>query len=229
MLQALVTWNRFDPYFFDKLRKLDRPTAEKNLQHLRQLQEIRDSKIRSEREQREARAAQIQKPTLSLEQLRSEFLSLHSGKLKPQDRGYALERVLASLGKLSGLEITEPFRVLGEQIDGAVKFEGEHYLVEAKWQDKAASNNPVYQFAHKVEGKMYGRGIFVSINGFEDNVVKSLVDGKALRTIFVDGGDLILVLEGFCSFAQMLDRKVKAAQTHGFIYVHPLTGSSKMV
>jgi hypothetical protein len=63
--------------------------------------------------------------------------------------------------------------VQGEQIDGAVKFEGEHYLLEAKWHDKSAANEPVYQFAGKVEGKMYGRGIFVSVHGFSNEVVGS--------------------------------------------------------
>ena len=123
--------------------------------------------------------------------------------------------------------MTEPFKVNGEQIDGAVKYDGEHYLIEAKWQDKVASNEPVYQFVGKVEGKMYGRGLFVSINGFSDHVVTSVVAGKAIKTIFVDGEDLVLVLEGHLSFTQMLDRKVKAAQTKGLIYVHPISGSSK--
>jgi len=83
------------------------------------------------------------------------------------------------LSKLSSLEITEPFKIIGEQIDGSIKYDGEHYLVEAKWQNKEASNEPVYQFANKVEGKMYGRGIFVSIQGFSKNVVKTLVQVKA--------------------------------------------------
>lgn len=38
MLQSLLSWSHFDPYYFDKLRKLDRSTANKNLEHLRQLQ-----------------------------------------------------------------------------------------------------------------------------------------------------------------------------------------------
>ena len=44
MLQSLLAWSHFDPYYFDKLRKLDRAAANKNLEHLRQLQEIRDAK-----------------------------------------------------------------------------------------------------------------------------------------------------------------------------------------
>jgi hypothetical protein len=141
---------------------------------------------------------------------------------------YALEKTLLALAKLSQLEITEPFRAQGEQIDGAVKFDGEHYLLEAKWHDKSASNEPVYQFAVKVEGKLYGRGIFVSVHGFSEYVIRSLVTGKAIRTIFVDGEELVLVLEQHLTFGDLIDRKVKAAQTRGLIYIHPLTETSKL-
>jgi len=228
MLQSLLNWSHFDPYYFDNLKKLDRSKAQKCLEHLRQLQEIRDARIISERKKREATESAKKQPQTSLSDLRDLFLGLHAGKLNPQKRGYALESILGQLGNLSGLEITEAFRVNGEQVDGAVKYDGEHYLIEAKWQDKAASNEPVYQFVGKVEGKMYGRGLFVSINGFSEHVVRSVVAGKAIKTIFVDGEDLVLVLEGHLSFSQMLDSKIKAAQTRGLIYVHPISGSSKL-
>ena len=154
-------------------------------------------------------------------------MDLHAGKLQPQKRGYALEKILIQLAKLESLEVTEPFRVNGEQIDGTLKYDGEHYLVEAKWQEKSAANEPVYQFAQKIEGKMYGRGLFVSVHGFSDDVIRALVIGKAIRTIFVDGEDLVLVLEEHLSFTQMIDRKVKAAQTRGLVYVHPISGVEK--
>ena len=84
----------------------------------------------------------------------------------------------------------------GEQIDALVKCDGEHYIVEAKWKEKAAANEAAYQFAGKIEGKMYGRGLFVSIHGLSNNVVSSLVAGKAIKTVFIDRGDLIVVLRG---------------------------------
>ncbi|MEM8676808.1 MAG: hypothetical protein AAGF83_23590 [Cyanobacteria bacterium P01_G01_bin.67] len=80
----------------------------------------------------------------------------------------------------------------------------------------------------KVEGKMYGRGIFISINGFSDFVLKSITEGKAIKTIFVDGQDLTLVLEGHLNFSQLIDKKVKAAQTKGEIYINPLSEKSKL-
>lgn len=146
-----------------------------------------------------------------------------------QKRGYELEKILLELSKTSDLEVTEPFRVNGEQIDGSIKFDGEHYIIEAKWHDKESSNEPVYQFTGKVEGKIYGRGFFISINGFSSNVIESLVKGKAIRTLFIDGEDLIFVFEGFMSFSEMLDKKIKAAQTKGLIYINPQTGKEKNI
>lgn len=227
MLQSLLAWSHFDPYYFDKLRKLDRAAANKNLEHLRQLQEIRDAKIKADRERRATNDAARQQATATLDELRTEYLDLLANKTSRQQRGYALERILAELARLSRLETTEAFRVAGEQIDGAVKFDGEHYLIEAKWQDKSASNEPVYQFAGKVAGKLYGRGLFISVNGFSAEVVRSLILGKEIQTLFVDGEDLILVLEGHLSLRDMIDRKVKAAQTKGLIYVHPISGAEK--
>ena len=229
MLQSLLNWSHFDPYYFDKLRKLDRSKANKNLEHLRQLQEIRDAKIKVDRELRAAQEAVRQQPTTSLEQLRAEYLDLLANKTSRQQRGYALERILRELARLSRLETTEAFRVNGEQVDGAVKFDGEHYLIEAKWQEKSASNEPVNQFAGKVAGKLYGRGLFVSVNGFSSEVIRSLVMGKEIQTLFVDGEDLILVLEEQLTLRDMIDRKVKAAQTKGLIYVHPISGAEKKI
>jgi len=227
MLQSLLDWSHFDPYYFDKLRKLDRAKAEKCLQHLRQLQEIRDARIHADRERRVA-AERQKEPEHSLPELLSRFLALHSGKVNAQKRGYELEGILTALASMASLEVTEPFRTRGEQIDGSVKYDGEHYLLEAKWQDVAASNESVYQFVGKIEGKMYGRGIFVSIQGFSDYVVKSIVVGKAIKTIFIDGADIVAVLEGHLSFRELIDKKVKAAQTRGLIYINPLTGDSKI-
>lgn len=53
-------------------------------------------------------------------------------------------------------------------------------------------------------------------------------EGKALRTVFVDGEDLVFVVEEQLSFSDMVDKKVKAAQTKGLIYVNPLSGKSKV-
>ncbi|OGS99074.1 MAG: hypothetical protein A3F73_03840 [Gallionellales bacterium RIFCSPLOWO2_12_FULL_59_22] len=227
MLQSLINWTHFDPYYFDNLKKLNKADAERSISHLKQLQELRDHKIQEQRKERERKESEAKFPSNTLPDLKAKFVSLLQGKVVGARRGYDLEEILQSLAKLSNLDITEPFRVNGEQIDGSIKFDGEHYLVEAKWQDKAVANEGAYQFAGKIEGKMYGRGLFVSIHGFSDHVVSSLVAGKAIKTIFIDGADLIVVLEGFIGFPDMLNKKIKAAQTKGLIYIDAMTGKQK--
>lgn len=227
MLHSLLNWSHFDSYYFDQLKKLDRGKAVHNLEHLRQLQEIRDARINKDRREREVREKAAQQPQKALSSLLSEYLDLHSGRVNPQTRGYALEKILLGLAKLDSLDVTESFRVSAEQIDGAIKYDGENYILEAKWQEKEAGNECVYQFAAKVEGKMYGRGIFISVNGFSAGVVGDLVKGKVVKTVLVDGEDIVLVLENHISFRQMLDKKVKAAQIRGHIYIHPITGKEK--
>lgn len=227
MLQSLINWAHFDPYYFDTLKKLNQAEAERSISHLKQLQELRDHKIQEQRRERERKEAEAKVSPNMLPELKDRFISLLQGKITGARRGYDLEEILQSLAKLSNLDVTEPFRVNGEQIDGSIKFDGEHYLVEAKWQDKAAANEGVYQFAGKIEGKMYGRGLFVSIHGYSDNVVSSLVAGKAIKTIFIDGADLIVVLEGLIGFSDMLNKKIKAAQTKGLIYFDAIKGKQK--
>jgi hypothetical protein len=228
MMKRLIEWDHFPPFWFEKEAKLSRATADKNLNHLRQLQEIRDAEIKKERDRVRAAEERRKRPIVKLDDVKADFLGLFTDTgLSSQKRGYALETVLRNLLLLSELETTEAFKINGEQIDGAVKYDGEHYLIEAKWHDAPSSNEPLYQFVGKVEGKMYGRGIFISINGFSSNVVQSLVAGKAIKTVLVDGGDITLAVEGLMTFAEMIDRKVRAAQTRGLIYVDAMNGSPK--
>ncbi len=228
ILNVLINWSTFDSYFFDKLKKLDKNDAIRAIEHLKQLQEIRDNKIKVERGKREEKQKQKQVAQKSLSELKEQFFNFYSNPSNSAKRGYELEKIILELAKISKMEITEPFKVVGEQIDGAIKFDGEHYIVEAKWQDAPSANEAVYQFAHKVEGKFYGRGIFISVNGFSSDVLTAVSKGKSLNMIFVDGGDIVSVLEELLSFKEMLDKKIKAAQTRGETYINAFTEKSKI-
>lgn len=234
MLKQLTEWDYFDPYYFKKLNKLDEDEAKRNIIHLKQLQEIRDHKIKQERQHQEE-LAKKRKEIISINELRDIFLNLFCGKdqdgnkINNQRRGYLFEEFLRKLFLNEKMEVTEPFKITGEQIDGAIKYDGEHYIIEAKWHDKWSASADLYSFAAKVEGKMYGRGIFISINGFSPDAVQALITGKVLRTILVDGGDLVPVTEGMYTLKEMLDNKIKAAQTMGRIYVDAINLSDKIV
>ena len=82
MLQALLQWSHFDPYYFDTLHKLDRKTAQKCLDHLKQLQEIRDAKIREERQHRASVRDRAQTSNRTIRELRDHFLSLYSESVR---------------------------------------------------------------------------------------------------------------------------------------------------
>jgi hypothetical protein len=58
----------------------------------------------------------------------------------PQRRGYLLEDLLARTFGLHGLEVARSFRRNegGEQIDGAFRFDGWHYIVECRWRAEPA-------------------------------------------------------------------------------------------
>lgn len=226
MLKRLTEWNYFNPYYFETLGKLDKNIAKRNIKHLKQLQEIRDNKIKKNRLLREEQQNKQKDKSCSVGELKDIFLNLYAKKdregktINNQRRGYLFENFLKKLFQSEGIEVTNPFKIEGEQIDGAIKYDGEYYLLEAKWHNQWSASSSLYQFASKVEGKMYGRGIFISINGFSPDSLQVLKNGKVLRTILVDGGDLVLITEGVHTVREMLDSKIKAAQTMGRIYVN---------
>lgn len=76
---------------------------------------------------------------------------------------------------------------------------------------------------------MYGRGLLISVNGFSADSIQAITTGKALRTILVDGGDLVPITEGMCTLKEMLDNKIKAAQTMGRFYVDSTNFADKVV
>jgi hypothetical protein len=43
-----------------------------------------------------------------------------------------LEKIFQRLMVVSSIPVEEPFRIEGEQIDGAIKYDGHYYLIEAK-------------------------------------------------------------------------------------------------
>lgn len=167
MVKLLTEWDYFNPYYFENLKKLDKNTAQKNITHLKQLQEIRDYKIKQERQKRDERERKSQEVKTTINDLNNIFLNLFNGKdetnkpINLQQRGYLFENFLRQLCLFEKIKVTAPFKIKGEQIDGAIKYDGEHYIIEAKWNDKLSASDALYQFAQKVEGKMYGRGIFI--------------------------------------------------------------------
>lgn len=227
MLARLNEWSYFDPYWFDQQGKLDRAHAEERLGELRRVLAKRNASTTAQKTAA-ARTATVHSATQARASILNDFRQLAQGGIKPQQRGIEFEGLLRRLFNQQGIAMSEGFRLVGEQIDGSFKFEGENYITEAKWQDASVSTEALYKFAMKADGKMYGRGVFISVNAYSNEAIRAIVTGKYIKTILIDGEDLTLVMEGRLSLSDVLDAKIRAAQLRGDVYVHPITHKAKV-
>lgn len=156
--------------------------------------------------------------TEGLAELNVVFSSLKD--MPPQQRGYALEKLIPRLFRLFDVDARESFRIHGEQIDGAFTLAGAEYLFEAKWQQALTPLADLYVFVGKVRGKLDNTlGLFLSINGFEPNAIDKFNQQDRSLAILMDGGDLALVLDGRMTLPELLTRKRQHAARTGETFV----------
>lgn len=115
-------------------------------------------------------------------------------------RGLLLETLLQRVFDLYGILTEKSFRRNegGEQIDGAFKLEGWYYLVECKWTQKLTDIRQLDSLYGKIgrSGKQT-LGLFLSMNGWSDNVCPLLKQNQDKSIILMDGYDLRCVLDEF--------------------------------
>lgn len=163
-----------------------------------------------------AAKAEALKNTLPL--LLNELVGLN--KLAPQERGYAFEKFLTDLFNAFGMQPRSPFRLVGEQIDGSIEFEGNTYLIEAKWQSALVGYTELVGLHGKVGGKAtWSRGIFISYSGFSNDGLEAFSRGRPTNLIAVTGQDLYFVLDGGMPLDQMIRLKARRAAEEGRAYI----------
>lgn len=227
MIDRLANWSYFDPFYFDKLGKLDRKDAEQKIARLKQAVDRRNAAATTRRAASgESRTRQSK--TADLRALHQAFAQMFGSGMSPQARGKLFETFLRELFNRQSIKMGDHFNLTGEEIDGTFKFEGENYIVEAKWQEPSVSTGQLYKFAYKVDGKMHGRGLFISVNGFSREGIEAIVHGKHIQTVLMDGEDLSHVLEERLTLEALLDYKIRAAQTRGDVYVCALRQAPKI-
>ena len=150
-----------------------------------------------------------------LDGLHKDFLALHTLDDK-QRRGYAFEKLLSGMFRLSELEYRGSYKTETDQIDGAVTLDSFTYLLEARWRKARAADAELGALTHKVERRLDAtRGLFVSIAGYRDEAVDLYRLAKENRLVLVDGLDLAWILEGRISLIEGLREKVRAATVDG--------------
>jgi hypothetical protein len=116
-----------------------------------------------------------------------------------QSRGYLLQDVLNKMFDLHSIPVVRPFtRNDGaEQIDGGFKLDGWHYLVGCRWREKLADGRDLDGLAGQVRrsGKQT-MGLFLSVEGWSNNVVPVLKQNPDKSIILMHGYDVHAVLSG---------------------------------
>lgn len=224
----LATADMTDPSHLKRIEDGERKYADA-LSALKTLRDLVEPyrKLRSEEEEanrrREAdriKAEMQQAISAKLEELRTSFYEIVA--LPAQQRGYALEKFLNGLFALFDIDAKAPFRIEGEQIDGAFTFEGE-FILEAKWQDAKTPVADLDSFAGKVGRKLDNTlGLFLSMNGFQDSAIQTHSRGRPVMFL-MDGADLSAVIEGRISMPDLLHRKRQHAAQTGDVFVSAYT------
>ncbi|OAV75804.1 hypothetical protein Barb7_00559 [Bacteroidales bacterium Barb7] len=152
----------------------------------------------------------------ALLKIRERFINAE--KLTPQKKGYELEKIFSELMRISGIPVEESFKIIGEQIDGAIKYDSNYYLIELKWTTKPSAHSEVASLYVKVEGKMGARGLFISMNGYSKEVVESLPKGKEIKVLFLDGMHIANVIFGHYTFQELMEHAIRQASLKSNIY-----------
>lgn len=181
-----------------------------------QLRELRDKQSKRQEVKQARVVARTETYDEKRQKLQARFMDTHA--LTPQQKGYALEKLFADLMDVTGIPVEKPFNNLGEQIDGAIKYEGRYYLVELKWTAERTDPVELRNFYVKLLGKPDGRGIFLSMSGFTSAAVQTLPHGKEINMMLLDGVHLSNVLFGHYSFKQLLDHAIKTVSLRSEIY-----------
>ncbi|MFD9554270.1 restriction endonuclease [Streptomyces sp. NPDC059990] len=167
----------------------------------------------AELEARRDQLARSRDFTEVLGELTQEFMRLH-GMANRQQAGLEFEPFLHRLFSLFDLEPTLAYKLKGEQIDGAIYHETNHYIVEAKWLATTVEAEHMTNFDGKVRRKgKNALGLLVSVNGFSSGGKDIFKRGTSFITM--DGGDLFCVLEGRIRLDELIARKLQHASRTG--------------
>jgi hypothetical protein len=160
-------------------------------------------------------------PQLSavLLELRQEFCDLATEKDRAK-AGLALEKLLHRLFVLFQLHPRQPFRVVGEQIDGSFELDGHVYLLESKWERYPLAEADLLVFSGKIEKKStFTRGVLIALNGISGQARQAITQGKAPSFFAMDGHDLMMILTEAISLPDFLRRRVRLLAEEGCVCI----------
>lgn len=128
----------------------------------------------------------------------------------PHQRGLDFETFLYKVFALFDLEPRLKLSLEYEQIDGAMTFDTDDYIIEAKWWKSRVDRVELDALKSKVERKAKNTlGLFISISGFTSGALDAYRERTPLITL--DGDDLYCVLDQRVRLDDLLKRKKRHA------------------
>lgn len=155
----------------------------------------------------------------ALQQLKEEFFRLATDDNRSK-AGLTLERLLNRLFELFDLQPRQPFRVVGEQIDGSFLLDGHVYLLESKWEKHPLPEADLLVFRGKIEGKStFTRGVLIALNDISTQARDAITRGKAPSFFVMNGHDLTMILSEIITLTDFLRKRVRLLAEEGCMCV----------
>ena len=235
ILEIAATWSSFH-------LANDEYAARATVQKARELlgvietMEARESRMREIGRQEEL--AKLTKEKANLVRQQSQLLLMMFDEMACSKdhhrRGYLLQDLSNRLFDIHEIPVVRSFtRNQGaEQIDGAFKLEGWHYIAELRWREKLADIRQLDGLLGQVNrsGKQT-MGMFLSINGWSENVPHLLKQNSEKCIFLVDGYDLRCVLGHEADLTELLLAKLAHLNLRGepFLSVKEFLEESKEI
>ena len=178
----------------------------------------RSAEAEAQRRQAAEHARQNHRRAIAGELSRLHGLFIEVATEDPQTRGYKLEKLLNDLFALFDIDAKAPFRIHGEQIDGAFSLDGSEFILEAKWHQSPTPLADLDVFSAKIRRKLDNTlGLFVSINGYMSTAVERHASGDRPSILLMTGADLMTVLDDRIPLPDLILRKRQHAARTGHI------------
>jgi hypothetical protein len=163
---------------------------------------------------------QQQRRAQALRELKDAFFQLAADTDRSR-AGLTLEKLLNRLFALFDLAPRQPFRVIGEQIDGSFQLDGHVYLLESKWEKNPLPEAPLLVFRGKIEGKStFTRGVMIALNDISAPAREAITRGKSPSFFVMNGHDLIMILSEAMTLTDFLRQRVRLLAEEGRMCVH---------
>jgi hypothetical protein len=156
--------------------------------------------------------------SLALALLKEEFCQLTAATDRNK-AGLALEGLLNRLFALFDLQPRQPFRIVGEQIDGSFLLDGHVYLLESKWEKDPLPEADLLVFRGKIEAKStFTRGVLIALNDVSTQARYAITQGKAPSFFVMNGYDLMMILSEAISLTEFLRKRVRLLAEEGRMF-----------